>query len=290
MKYDQLVALEAIVSTGTFRGASDRLNKAQSAVSNAIRLLEEDLDFKIFNRQAYRPTLTPEGEIFYSEALAVLRQMRELKKTASRLRAHEEAELRLALSITFPLHSALDALKDIGNQYPATRLHVATEAMGGPIARLMEGKADIAIASLDGVDLNKVDTKPVGEITIRTMASPEFAARLGTGTLSQAALRGHAQIIVTGTGGSQYNQSRDLLEGGKKWTVSDFAAKKDVILAGLGWGGLPDHLTADERKKGMLVPITIEGFAPRHTTLYAIRNREADFGVVAHALWDRLGK
>lgn len=290
MKYDQLVALEAIVATGTFRSAADRLNKAQSAVSKAIRLLEEDLDFKIFNRESYRPTLTPEGEVFYSEALAVLRQMRDLKKTANRLRATEEAELRLAVSITFPLLSALDALKEIGRAYPATRIHVATEAMGGPIARLMEEKADIAIASLDGVELDQVDTKPVAEITLQTLASPEFAAKIGTGILPQTAMRGHAQIIVTGTGGIKYDQSRDLLDGGKKWTVSDFAAKKDVILAGLGWGGIPDHLTIEERKEGRLVPLTIEGFPPRHTVLYAIRNREADFGIVAEALWERLGE
>lgn len=27
--------------------------------------------------------------------------------------------------------------------------------------------------------------------------------------------------------------------GGLKWTISDLTAKKKVILAGLGWGGLP---------------------------------------------------
>ena len=43
MTLDQLVALDAIVAAGTFRGAADRLSKAQSAVSHQIRKLEDAL-------------------------------------------------------------------------------------------------------------------------------------------------------------------------------------------------------------------------------------------------------
>ena len=49
MKHDQLVALEAIVSTGTFRGAAERLNKSQSAISHTIRQLEEELELELFS-------------------------------------------------------------------------------------------------------------------------------------------------------------------------------------------------------------------------------------------------
>lgn len=290
MKHDQLIALDAIVTTGTFRGAAEHLNKSQSAVSTAIRLLEEELDFQVFSRTDYRPSLTPEGEVFYREALAVLRQMRDLYSTAGRLRAREEAELRLAVSSTLPLHSILEPLRDIGQRYPATQIRLATETMGGPIARLMDGSADIAIASLADVSLEKVDTHPVAEMTIRPVASPEFAAKFGTDVATQAALSAYTQVIVAGTGGQQFDQSRDLLEGGKKWTVSDFAAKKEVILAGLGWGGIPDHLTVDERRTGRLVPLSVAGFPPRHTVLHAMRRRDTASGVVGHALWDRLAK
>ncbi|MEM8951333.1 MAG: LysR family transcriptional regulator, partial [Pseudomonadota bacterium] len=63
MTLDQLLALDAIVATGTFRGAAERLNKAQSAVSHQIRKLEDRLRFDLFSRDEYRPRLTTEGEI-----------------------------------------------------------------------------------------------------------------------------------------------------------------------------------------------------------------------------------
>ena len=86
MTLDQLLALDAIVATGTFRGAAERLNKAQSAVSHQIRKLEDQLQFDLFSRDAYRPRLTAEGEVYYREALRVLEQVRALESAALSLR------------------------------------------------------------------------------------------------------------------------------------------------------------------------------------------------------------
>jgi len=288
MKHDQLLALEAIVATGTFRGAAGRLHKSQSAVSHAIRLLEAELEISLFNRESYRPVLTAEGEVFHREAARVLRQMRDLGATAARLRAREEAELRLAITATLPLDPLLAVLAELDRKYPATQLRLATEMMGGPIARLLEGKADLAIAALDGVPLAEVETRPVAEITIRPLAAPALAETLPPGLIPMAEIQGHAQVVVAGTGGPGHEQSRDLLPGGRKWTVSDFAAKKQVMLAGLGWGGLPDHLTVAERKAGHLVPLDVEGYPPRHAVLFAIRRRDSPPGLVGRELWERL--
>ncbi|WP_283426893.1 LysR family transcriptional regulator [Shimia sagamensis] len=289
MKHDQLLALDAIVSTGTFRGAAERLNKSQSAVSHAIRLLEEELEISLFSRAAYRPALTPAGEIFYREASRVLRQMQDLRSTAARLRARVEPEITLAVTATMDLDPLLSALADVGQRHPATHLRLAMEMMGGPAARLMEGKADIALASMDGVPLDKVEAEPVAEVTIRPVASPKLDLPSGTRALSVSDMQSYIQVVTAGTGGDAYAQSRDLLPGGRKWTVSDLSAKKKVIVSGLGWGGMPDHMTREEREAGGLRSLNLEGFPPRHTVLYKIRRRDRPPGVVATDLWDRIG-
>ncbi|HAT85326.1 MAG TPA: LysR family transcriptional regulator, partial [Rhizobiales bacterium] len=124
MKHEQLMTLEAIVLTGTFRGAAERLHKSQSAVSHTIRQLEEELDLELFSREAYRPSLTPAGEVFYREASRVLRQMQGLRTTAARLRAREEPELTIAVSATMDLDPLLPALADTGRHHPATHLRL----------------------------------------------------------------------------------------------------------------------------------------------------------------------
>ncbi|UTS81668.1 LysR family transcriptional regulator [Phaeobacter piscinae] len=289
MKHDQLIALDAIVSTGTFRGAAERLHKSQSAISHTIRQLEDQLELELFSREAYRPVLTPAGEVFYREASRVLRQMQGLRTTAARLRAREEPELTIAVSATMDLDLLLPPLAETGRRYPATHLRLRMEMMGGPIARLLEGKADIAVASLDGVPLDTVEAAPVGEVTIRPVASPDLDLPATCRALAASEVQGHVQVVTADSGGAAHEQSRDLLAGGLKWTVSDLAAKKKVILAGLGWGGLPDHMTDQERRSGVLLPLNLEGFPLRRTPLFKMRRRDQAIGVVAEELWNRIG-
>ncbi|MBY6067838.1 LysR family transcriptional regulator [Leisingera aquaemixtae] len=285
MKHDQLLAFEAIVLTGTFRQAAERLHKSQSAVSHAIRLLEEELELTLFSRDEYRPRLTAEGEVFYREATRVLGQMRALQATAARLRAREEAELCLAVTATLPLDILLPVLERTGQAYPATHIRLSTEMMGGPIARLMEGAADLAIATLDGVPLEEVETRKIAEVVIRPVAARGLARQLGPGPHPLQEMQALPQIVVAGTGGPDSSQSRDLLPGGRKWTVSDFAAKRQVILAGLGWGGMPEHLIRRDLEAGTLVPLQVEGFPPRRSELFALRRRDQAPGPVAASLW-----
>ncbi len=285
MTHDQLVAFEAIVANGTFRGAAERLNKSQSAVSHAIAALEAELGISLLSREGYRPRLTPEGEVFFRETSRVLHQFRALRATAVRLAAAEEPELRLAITATLPMTRLLPVLAEIGRRFPATSLRLATETMGGPYGRLTEGRADLALATLDGVAVDEVEARAIAEVTILPVAAPRLAANLADGVLSVAGLQGYPQIVVAGTGGPRHEQSRDLLAGAQRWTVSDFAAKREVILAGLGWGGLPDHLIAEDLAAGRLVVLEIDGFPPRRSLIHAIRRRDAPPGPVASELW-----
>ncbi|MEM9500136.1 MAG: LysR family transcriptional regulator [Pseudomonadota bacterium] len=285
MTLDQLVALDAIVATGTFRAAAERLNKAQSAVSHQIRKLEDEIGFALLSRDAYRPSLTSEGEVFYRETARVLEQVRGLKSVAAGLRSAQEPMVSVAITATMALDPVLDLLGSIRQAYPGTNIHVASEMMGGPLARLMEGSADLIIAGLQGIPIDEVETLPFGSITIRPVASADFPAAQKSGVHSRREMQGYTQVIVSGTGGKDFDQSRDVLSGGQRWTVSDFEAKKSIIKAGLGWGGIPEHMMADELASGALVPLRVDGFPPRHTEIFAIRRRDKPMGKVMTAIW-----
>ncbi|WP_377189460.1 LysR family transcriptional regulator [Ruegeria meonggei] len=285
MTLDQLIALDAIVATGTFRAAAERMNKAQSAVSHQIRKLEAELGFDLFSRDAYRPSLTSEGEVFYRETARVLEQVNGLKSVAAGLRSEQEPMISVVMTATMSLDPILMVLGAVGRKFPETHIRVSTEMMGGPLARLIEGDADLIIAGLEGVPLDDVETLPVGAIVIRPVASPDFPASQRTGMRSRQEMQAYTQVIVSGTGGRTFDQSRDLLTGGQRWTVSDFEAKKSVLKAGLGWGGIPEHLMQHELANGELVPLTVEGYPPRHTEIFAIRRRDQPMGQVMSRLW-----
>jgi DNA-binding transcriptional LysR family regulator len=59
---DQLRSFLAIVDTGSFTRAAERVHKTQSAVSMHIRRLEEQLGCALFVKQGRGARLTEEGE------------------------------------------------------------------------------------------------------------------------------------------------------------------------------------------------------------------------------------
>ncbi|KZK88760.1 HTH-type transcriptional activator AllS [Pseudovibrio sp. Ad5] len=288
MTYEQLVVLHAIVTEGTFRGAADRLHKSQSAISHMLKKLEAEIDMVLLSREAYRPKLTPAGEVFYRQAIRVMQQMNELGSLAKTLNAIQEAEVSLAIAATLPLQRVLEVIGHVRAKFPATHIHLSRESMSGPIERLLHDRADIIIASMDGVPVEQVEAVSFADVTILPVAHPAFEPAQSKHMKTIAEMQTYTQIIVADSGSGALSQSRDLLPGGLRWTVTDFAAKKEILQAKLGWGGIPEHMIIEELARGELVQLNVEGFQPRQSRLFQIRKRDRDVGVVAQAIWDDL--
>lgn len=73
MNIKQLRYIVAIANTGTFREASEQLFVSQPSMSIAVKDLEQELGFQIFERTNTGATLTTAGERFYEQAQNVLR-------------------------------------------------------------------------------------------------------------------------------------------------------------------------------------------------------------------------
>ena len=68
LTYNQLIALLAVVDSGTFDRAASRLHLTQSTITKRIQELEATMGFLIFDRTKRQAILTPEGEQFVSQA------------------------------------------------------------------------------------------------------------------------------------------------------------------------------------------------------------------------------
>lgn len=288
MTYEQLVVLNAIVTEGTFRGAAEKLNRSQSAVSIMLKKLESEIQFSLLSREEYRPKLTPAGDVFYRQATRVMQQMQQLATVAKTLNSEQEAEVSLAITSTIPLSPVLEMVGAVNADYPTTHIRLSRESMGGPIERLLNNDADIIIASMDGVPTDQVEAVPFSEVTIVPVAHPEYEPAQSIQMKTVSEMQGYTQVVVAHSGSDSYSQSRDILPGGLRWTVSDFSAKKEVLLAKLGWGGLPSHMITKELKSGELVPLNVEGYQPRQSLLFQIRMRDKYVGVVAQSIWEKL--
>lgn len=84
MELRHLRYFTAVVESKGYREASRRLHIAQPSISEAVSDLEYELGLKLFSRANRTARLTPEGEIFYADAVRILQQADAAIVTAKR--------------------------------------------------------------------------------------------------------------------------------------------------------------------------------------------------------------
>src|SRR5437764_465139 len=96
-----------------------------------------------------------------------------------------------------------------------------------------------------GMDTTKIDVAPFRRVPIVAVVRADHPIATRRPPIPPSLLRAHPQIVLRDSARGAA-PSLNVLEGGLRWTVTDVTAKKDMILAGMGWGGLPEHVVADE--------------------------------------------
>jgi DNA-binding transcriptional LysR family regulator len=288
MTHDQLAAFVAVATDGTFTRAAQRLHKSQSAVSKLVRNLEGELGVSLFNRAAYRATLTDAGQALLERALGVLERVRELEALGKALAGAHEPVVRLAIDAITPLALVLDVLRAVGKRFPDVRLELSTEHMGGAVEALEEGRVELALTSRGAVDPRVIEAEPFAPVAIVAVAHRDHPLAQTRGPVPPSLLRSHPQIVLSDSARRTFSPSINVIEGGLRWNVSDMAAKKQIIASGMGWGGLPRHLIESELRRGTLVQLSVREFRAGSIALYSARRRDRAAGVVARALWTGL--
>ena len=97
MELRNLRALVEVVRRTTFSGAAKELFATQSAVSKAVKQLEDELGMLLFERNGRNSRLTDAGEIVYKRAASILAETKDLVTELSELRGLNRGKLRLGL-------------------------------------------------------------------------------------------------------------------------------------------------------------------------------------------------
>ena len=82
---DQIQIFLAIVDAGSISKAAKKLNRAQSAVTYGIQKLEAQIDMPLFDRAAYRPTLTEAGRALLLRARRIAEETNAFRDSARSL-------------------------------------------------------------------------------------------------------------------------------------------------------------------------------------------------------------
>lgn len=289
MTLEQLVAFRAVARCGSFAKAAAELHKSQPAVSKLIQNLEAALGIVLFDRASYRARLSDAGTLFAERAALLLADLEELASFGRSLASDAEPVVRLVLEAVTPLPPLLEILRDVQAAYPGVRYELRTERLTGALEALRDDGADLAITSVHGLDGRIMVARAFRSVRIIPVVRHDHAlARAGTPVPGEV-LRRHPQVVLRDSARGELSQTMNVLEGGLRWTVTDVTAKLEIIDAGMGWGGLPEHVVAPRLRDGSLVALAIREFDVEAIELCVIRRRDRPHGPVAQALWSRAG-
>lgn len=250
MTLDQIQVLQSILETGSFRAASQKLNRAQSAVSYAIRSLEDELGFSLFDRSGYRPRLTSEGSGFFKKAEELLGDYQSLQKTVEYLKRGYEPVIRLAVSAHWPLPSVISGLRKLSSQFPQTEIKLISEVLSGEELLVAE-QVDIALSQVFQ-NRSGLNVRKVMDVIQVPVCDPSHPLAKLKGKASREDLLKYRQVILRSTI-EDSKKSAAILNPLNTITVDNFLNKKELLMGGLGWGYMPEHLVRGEIKKKELL-------------------------------------
>jgi DNA-binding transcriptional LysR family regulator len=283
---DQLLVLLAVEEEGSFTAAARRLGRATSAISYAIDTLEQQLGLPLFDRGTTRkPRLTREGEAVVSEAKAVAFSVETLRARVRGFLDDLEPEVSLVVDSLFPTGRLTRLLRDFNDKFPTVPIRLLVETLGGVERALRDDHARIGVGSqlhMTMTGFRRVDIEAVRLIPVAAPGHPLARA-------TKAAPREASDFIQLILSERPAADGRDFgVVSLNSWRIGDLAAKHALLLAGLGWGGMPEPVVRADIEAGRLVRLKLRNWRGGEYNLQAVHKVDTPPGPAGRWLIERL--
>lgn len=250
---DQLEAFVTAVNQGSFSAAARKIGKAQSRVSTAITNLEVDLGFELFDRSARLPVLTPEGEDMFIEAQAVLAQCQRLQSRAMTVSTGEEISLTVAMDEAVPIVSFENFFQKIADRFPQLKLTIINGSQDDIARWVSEKKADIGILFHLKSLPDSLDFMSIGQFHQSLVVSSEHPLT-STPAPSVSDLNRYRQLVIRDRMGE--DQAKPI--SSNHWHIDSYYYITALVIRGVGWALVPEHVAKEEWYVGELVELSTE--------------------------------
>ncbi len=147
----------------SFSTAAEHLYISQSAISQCIAQLEEDLGTKLFLRSRRGVSLTKEGLLLFQKVENALQAIEQGEALLDKLKQLKSGSLTIAVGDTVAKHYLLPYLEKFHALYPDIKIEMANSYSSRLLQFVKEGKAEIAFVNLPIKD-NELNIEPCFDI------------------------------------------------------------------------------------------------------------------------------
>ncbi|WP_085297638.1 LysR family transcriptional regulator [Cognaticolwellia mytili] len=255
---DMMVFL-AVVESGSFTHAAERLGIPKANVSRKVSRLEAQLNITLLERSTRSQHLTEAGKRYIVHCKRVHEELNLASASVDEIAHSYKGRLKIGASVASGQQILRPALAKFMHQYP--ELNVQLNLVNRRVDFIEEG-FDVLIR-IGQLDDSMLIAKKLGTVTRKLYASPAYVAKQGLAQ-SVAELSQYQLLIMNPVNNalklklvSTKNESFTL-NCQPRLLVDDFAILKQSIIDDLGIAILPDYMAKNEVAAGQLVNVLPE--------------------------------
>ncbi len=257
----QLLAFAALARRGSFTLAAKDLFLTQSAVSHAIKALEDDVGCRLVDRVGKRVMLTQAGEQFLRHTEKILREMETARTGLDTLSKWGHGRLRVGASTTACQHFLPMVLREFRQSFPKCVIRIEPGDHGMQLDLLHSGQIDLAVMlEPPGPMREEFNFVPLFEDELQFFVAPLHAwARAGAAsrdeipneTLILYNKASHTFRLVS----EYFREEKILLTNFIE--LGSMEAIKELVKIGIGAGILAPWIARAELENGSLVAVPL---------------------------------
>ncbi len=146
MLLKQIKYFQAVAESKNFYLAAEKCYISQSAISQQIKKLENELGVKLLERHNRTFSLTPAGEYFYQNSLVITGDIERLVRQIKRIDSHDNAVLRLGYYRGYTGNELTEAVSDFSQKHPAVDVNISVGSHEELYNALESDTADLVIS------------------------------------------------------------------------------------------------------------------------------------------------
>lgn len=108
----------ALRKTMNFNKAAKELGISQPTLSYRIAALEEEVGFRIFDRNGKGVSITPAGDQFCSSVLNIRTEINRAVEQSQNISGHYREDIRIGLTVRSSLHLLPDVMRKFAEEFP----------------------------------------------------------------------------------------------------------------------------------------------------------------------------
>jgi len=272
----QILAARTLASTGSFTLAGRHLSLTQSAVSHAIKALEEEIGCRLFTRTGKGVVVTPAGMHFLQYLDHILEQMEIARALVSPRTLQGKESLRVGASAPACDHILPFVTPAFQQEYPRRLVTFECGDNRRALDLVRSGLLDLCF-TLRPTDRPETTYVHLFEDELRFVVAPDHPlARKGAGILEE--LEGHGLLFCPSGNNTAESVLQHLREQGAALRhgveLADGHALRTIALTGRAVTVLPPWSVSADLQSGALVSLPLGARTlVRHWGLVHLRKR-----------------